>query len=107
MAYANLRYKLIGMPKPILRDVIVPINTTNTEVLVDLVQEHKALGLDFMLVNNGTGTVSVYIDGAADAIDIEGGDSFSFSGIIFARIKITNSGGNSIVGLIAGKKVID
>ena len=107
IAYPNLIVKVMRMSRPIIRNVVIPINTSDTSIKYDLIQERKAIGLDFMLVNNGTSTVSVKIDGIADTIDIQGGDSFSFSDIAFARIEITNSGGNTLVGMIAGVKVID
>jgi len=107
MAYPNLVAKIMRMKGPIIRDVKIPINTSDTSIQYDLVQQYKAVGLDFMLVNHGTGTVSVEIDGISETIDIEGGDSFSFSDITYTRIKITNSGGNTLIGFLAGKKVID
>jgi len=105
VAYYDLRERLLRMQKPLLRDTMIPINT-NSDVEIDLVQQHNALGLDFLIVNNGTSEINVFIDNAETSIDVQGGDSFSFSDIIYARIKIVNSSGNSLVGMIAGKKVI-
>jgi len=104
MAYPQLFKRLEKFGGKIIRDFKLPLNTAETSISIDLVQEHKAIGLDFMLVNWGTSTVSVKFDGAT-AIDIGGGDSFSFSDIEFCRVTIDNSGGNKIVGFIAGKKL--
>ena len=104
MAYPNVIQRIVQMGK-VIRDWKLPLNTSDTSFTLDTVQEYKAVGLDFMIVNNGTTTVNIEIDGFEDTIDVEGGDSFSFSDIAYTMIKITNSGGATLIGFFAGKKI--
>lgn len=87
MSYQDI--KKIQIVPMVIRDFALSF-AKSANFSIDVFQENRAIGLDIFIHNRGASSLTVEID-KRDAITILAGDTFSWTNIKFALVKVAST----------------